>query len=346
MYSVGVVLFQIHFPGHPGGGPVPGAIQVPDGSDHELKDLITALLDVEPSKRPTASSALLHPYFRQCYIDRLVNMGELVEQNKKLEAVRALLYRARIELDKDHPHKLEVVRSPADGNRALVLAMLDKYALRVAPTELARPLTVTFKGEAGVDQGGLLTEAYTLFFEGVVADEVGLFETAADSGIAAAATSARNVDFQYAKLYLPRVGATDPTSIMRLRGFGRLIVKCFFDGRRITAHFAPSLFKYICGVDVSIQVCLAVTLYSLCVCSMQIHVSTHTYIDTRLGRQDLQQFDPQAGTSVRWLLSATGVRDLGLDFEELGEPQKGRVTDQNKTEFARLKAHHVLVGSR
>lgn len=34
--------------------------------------------------------------------------GELVEQNKKLEAVRALLYRARVELNWDEAVKLEV----------------------------------------------------------------------------------------------------------------------------------------------------------------------------------------------------------------------------------------------
>lgn len=104
------------------------------------------MVQVEPARRPTASNALLHPYFRQvarcpstppclsacvavspslsdpvwslvlccaawllqCYVDRLVTCGELVEQNKKLEAVRALLYRARVELNWDEAVKLEV----------------------------------------------------------------------------------------------------------------------------------------------------------------------------------------------------------------------------------------------
>jgi hypothetical protein len=40
----------------------------------------------------------------------------------------------------------------------------------------------------------------------------------------------------------------------RLVCVGGLMAKCFFDGRRLGSHFAPSLFRYIAGVDVSLQV--------------------------------------------------------------------------------------------
>jgi hypothetical protein len=59
-------------------------------------------------------------------------------------------------------------------------------------------LQVTFHGEAGVDQGGLLTEAYTLFFTTVVRREVGLFECPHDD--------AHQNDARARRFYLPVKG--------------------------------------------------------------------------------------------------------------------------------------------
>lgn len=64
-----------------------------------------------PSHRPCLTlcgPSCCAAWLLQCYVDRLVTCGELVEQNKKLEAVRALLYRARVELNWDEAVKLEV----------------------------------------------------------------------------------------------------------------------------------------------------------------------------------------------------------------------------------------------
>lgn len=59
---------------------------------------------------------------------------------------------------------------------------------------------VTFKGEAGVDQGGLLTETYTLFFTSVLRPDLGLFETAQD-------------DSKARLFYLPVHGASQPANL-------------------------------------------------------------------------------------------------------------------------------------
>ena len=47
--------------------------------------------------RPTAAAALMHPYFRSTFVERLLQEGEVVEQDRKLEAVRDLLHKVRQE---------------------------------------------------------------------------------------------------------------------------------------------------------------------------------------------------------------------------------------------------------
>lgn len=102
MYSFGVLLFFMHFPTAVA-GLVPGDPRIPSNNDAELTDLISRLLSISPSARPTAAAALQHPYFRSTFVERLVQDGEVVEQDRKLDAVRNLLYRARSENRCAHP---------------------------------------------------------------------------------------------------------------------------------------------------------------------------------------------------------------------------------------------------
>jgi hypothetical protein len=46
------------------------------------------------------------------------------------------------------------------------------------------------------------------------------------------------------------------------------------------------------------------------------------------------------------MLATKGARHLGLDFEDVGQPAKGRVTDQNKAEYVALKVRHLLIKPR
>lgn len=259
MYAIGVVLFRLHYPT---ANLIPGMLQFPQrqnnsiepsasADNEDLRNLLQALLHQDPVQRPTAANALLHPYFRRCYVDRLRDDGELVEQKKKLDAFRVLLSGVQQEVVGrwDSPIAIEVDRQ-SSGGIGVVDTMLD-YAMSVPEVELARPLKILFRGEAGVDNGGLLTEMYTLFFESVVAEEVGLFEASGPGGGSPGLPlSVREGDW----LYLPKAGQIDEYNQRRLKGFGRLVVKCLFDGRRIGGRFAPSLFKYIKGVKVDLQV--------------------------------------------------------------------------------------------
>ena len=90
----GVLLYCLHYDRDPG-SIIPGDLQIPAQSDTELASLIKSLTSLEPSDRPTAAQALLHPYFRRSYAERLEQEGEVVEQDRKLDAVRNMLQKAR-----------------------------------------------------------------------------------------------------------------------------------------------------------------------------------------------------------------------------------------------------------
>jgi hypothetical protein len=68
-------------------------------------------------------------------VDRLVTCGELVEQNKKLEAVRALLYRTKHEYHDDTPASIVVRRQKIDFQRVdrrdKVFTGIDAFRVRV-----------------------------------------------------------------------------------------------------------------------------------------------------------------------------------------------------------------------
>ena len=79
MYSFGVLLLWMHFP-KAFSSLIPGASPaIPASGDPEVSDLIRKLLVLKPAARPTAAAALMHPYFRGTYFERLVEEGEVVE---------------------------------------------------------------------------------------------------------------------------------------------------------------------------------------------------------------------------------------------------------------------------
>ncbi|CAM9354654.1 unnamed protein product [Ectocarpus sp. 6 AP-2014] len=282
-----------------------------------------------------------------------------------------------------------------------------------AGSALRRSLKITFQGEAGVDEGGILSEMYTLLFEAMMLPRFGLFENcdspppptakplgrrpakdpteksfaprfsgavagAAASGAAsvvddpddvgrfgaylepisgsveehaeeeeeeedddagsdddgdsfearreaersvvegAAASGAGGGEGRAVSVskMLPaaRPGGYSDAQLGRYRAIGRLMVKCLLEGRRIGSRLAPSVFKFITGTDTTLR--------------------------------DLQDFDSQSFESLKWMLANTGMRDMGFDFEDVGLPDKGPVTDGNKAEYVSAKARLILVGSR
>lgn len=113
------------------------------------------------------------------------------------------------------------------------------------------------------------------------------------------------------------------------------MAKCFFDGRRLGPYFAPSLFRFIAGVDVSLQVGQPAASQP----ARQSPAARRTWSVRLLTKscpcmsvppsspQDLLLYDPQTSTSLRWLLSTPGAKSLALDFEEVSKPRRPAWTE-------------------
>jgi serine/threonine protein kinase len=339
MFSLGCVLHCMHFPDHPTGA-IAGVnltivLKNAATSSHELADLLSVLLAVEPADRPSASSVLLHPYVNTCHVERLVEEGTLVRQSKKLEAARVLFRKVRDE-EKHSGRRVEkwtLRREPEH----LVPAVLD--GLEALHGESLRiPLRITFEGESGVDEGGILSEMLTVFFEAILVPELGLFETSSGDMAARGGGEGEEVTVDgsspaaLSSAYLPC--ARKVYTSQQLKHYeliGRAMVKCLLEGRRIGSHFAPSLFKFIAG--------------------------------SPPGLADMSAWDSQQATSLQWILAHSGTAQLFLHFEDLRNSprgavapprwqenralrKKGLITDNNKSDYVMEKIQQVLVESR
>jgi hypothetical protein len=368
MFGFGVLLHWLHLPDAP--APVAGLLALPPFLDANLRQLLESLLAVDPGARPSAADAMLHGYFTASFSDRLVASGDLLRQDDKLEAVRALVTQVK------HAHRHQVEKltvhryaDSADGGHAsvgahhrpdlpppsapgsagsegistsstsssvasssvggsvggsgglsdarLVRDVLLHFEARgtgvpgsdvpgsgVPAADAQRHarsrLRVTFAGEGGVDEGGLSTEMFRLFFDGLVAPDVGLFE--ARSG---------------GDLYLPKAGALTGAEATALTSVGRAVVKAFYEGKRVGSRFAPSFFKYLA------------------------HGAAFKHAKRLEPRalDDLKRYDPEMGASLEWVLTHGGADDLGLDFDELPGGEPCPVTDLNKADFVRRKVN-------
>ncbi|CAN0475363.1 unnamed protein product, partial [Ectocarpus sp. 12 AP-2014] len=88
------------------------------------------------------------------HVSRLQQDGALLEQTRKLEAVRVLFRTVRDEAKPSGPLKWTVKRD----SRYLVPSVMRLVQTDAAGSALRRALKITFQGEAGVDEGGILSE--------------------------------------------------------------------------------------------------------------------------------------------------------------------------------------------
>jgi hypothetical protein len=302
MFSFGVLLLFMHYPASltsliPGTPPI-----LPTSCDPELADLIRRLLVLNPSQRPTAAAVLMHPYFRGTFVERLMEEGEVVEQNRKLEAVRNLLHRVRSE---NHTN-LEKITVRRDNISDDVLS----YFMNMNLSTIRANIKVIFVGEVGVDEGGLLTEMFSAFFEDILSRTNDLFEFADSNDSYGAGEETRTTS----SVVLPRSTGLSELQLEKLRAFGRAMIKTLYEGRRIGSRLSASVFKFITG--------------------------------TAPDMRDLQFFDPATARSLQWMLATVGVDEFGMHFEAVDCPELGAVTDANKAKFVRLKIDKVLVQSR
>lgn len=349
MFSFGCLLYFMHFP-REFSQLIPSQVSFPRGAnvDADLCELISHLLAIDPTQRPTAATALTHAYFRATFVDRLMQEGEIVEQDRKLDAVRNLLSRTRA-ANRNVFDRVTV-------SRDTVVEDVLKFFQEVPVENLRKHLKVTFANEPGVDEGGLLTEMFNLFFDQVFRPSVGFFEDCNDSGGSAGGASSPLVPRPLVRGLMSSESSTDTAFVVdepsathnnnnnqrpsvsavsqtttegeiilpnqhlpaeqlsNLRAVGRAMVKALYEGRRIGNRLCPSVLKFFTGAAPTIL--------------------------------DLQLYDAQTAKSLRWLLTTVGVEDLGLHFEEVGQADLGLVTDANKAQYVRLKIQHILVDCR
>lgn len=327
MYSFGVLLYYMHFSQNIA-GLVPGDPRIPENNNIELTDLIRRLLSISPSARPTATSTLTHPYFRSTFVEKLMQDGEMVEQDRKLDAVRHLVYRVRGE-NRTNIERLVI-------NRQTLVGDLLTYFEEMPLGKMKACLRVTFANELGIDEGGLLSEMFAIFFDCIFQNE--LFE----SGDAVSRSSApvpHNSSFETSNsvkkmcssefesndfspfieycnnnIVLPAVNSDCPINLGKFKAFGRILVKALYEGRRVGSRLCPSVFKFITG--------------------------------TLPNMRDLHMYDPQTARSLQWILVTEKVEDFGLHFESVDAPNLGPVTDLNKTNFVSRKIRSIMVDRR
>ena len=307
MYSYGVLLLFMHYP-NLATSFIPGNLHLPLGCESELSDLIGRLLSINQSQRPTAAAALMHPYFRSTFIERLLQEGEFVAQDRKLEAVRDLLHRVRLE-NRTNIEKTTV-------SRENLTEILLQYFQDMPLEKMRASLKIIFTGEPGVDEGGLLTEMFTIFFESVFSGYGGLFEGSGERE--GGMKSDGNMDDSETKvinhIVLPSSIDISSDRMQKLRAFGRAMVKALYEGRRIGNRLCPSVFKFLSGTNPTMR--------------------------------DLQMYDHQTARSMQWTLATVGVEEYGMHFESVGESDMGYVNDSNKATFVKMKIENILVKSR
>lgn len=204
-------------------------------------------------------------------------------------------------------------------SRENVTDLVLTYFQNMPLDKMRASLKIIFVGEPGVDEGGLLTEMLTIFFESVLSGHGGLFQESGDTGAgigAGAMIGGGNESEMKVRndFVLPSAADVTPMRMGKLRAFGRAMVKALFEGRRIGNRLCPSVFKFLTG--------------------------------TAPAMRDLQMYDPQTARSLQWTLATAGVEQFGMHFESVGEPDKGPVNDTNKAMFVRAKIESIMVKSR
>jgi serine/threonine protein kinase/N-acetylneuraminic acid mutarotase len=364
MYSFGVLLTAIHFPDTVT-TIIPGSIVLPGQADPELSDLIKKLTQIDITTRPTAAQALLHPYFRRSFVERLQQEGEIVEQDRKLDAVRDMLRNARYE-NRNNIDRLHITRD------TLVETVL-KYFEEMTLDKMRCSLRIIFEGEPGVDEGGLLTEMFHLFFEEVLDPSKSLlFEGSAHAYSAArhsrqhSTSSTRDdnnnniydddddnygmdsVEVGSIPLHSRSMDSTESIDSDNINIIGHS-----YDGLASRSYDDKGEIKSINSVVLPVSKDISQATQSKLRAFGRIIVKA-LYEGRRIGGRlcvaifkfitnsaptirDLQLFDPQAAKSCEWILATENVDTFELHFESVNRPDLGNVNDSNKVDFVKMK---------
>jgi len=325
-----------------------GRVPIPPHDNEALRQLLGALLCVNPRQRLSANEALSFPYFTKSFVRGLYENKQILESDSKLHLLQ------------QHVRTLQEGRAAVSmrvRRASLVQDMVSIFAEMEGDT-IFFPINVRFIGEPGVDAGGLTSDLYTDFFNrlltgsemepagpmsplggGAVRRLPSGEEAAARASITEESSGERAEALGFGALFEAPAPEDTPLSgvaylpssknmdLHTYRMIGRIMVKSIIDGRPIPARFAPSFFKYMLGIEPSLR--------------------------------DMELYDRTLATSLQAVLLKP-VANLGIFFEPVspaGEEAGGAaeaeldlepvpVTDSNKLAYVQSRVHDTLVGCR
>jgi E3 ubiquitin-protein ligase HUWE1 len=178
-------------------------------------------------------------------------------------------------------------------------------------TEMRRRLAITFRGEEGIDAGGVTREWYGLMAREIFNPHYALFCPAGDS-----------LTFQ------PNpISSINEDHLDYFKFVGRLIGKAICDGHLLDAHFSRSFYKHILGIPVSPLDMEAI--------DPEYYKTLKFILDTPIEYLGLD------------LTFSAETNDFGKNeiVDLIPGGQEIEVTDENKGEYVRLIAHHRMTTS-
>lgn len=192
----------------------------------DIDELLRALLQHDPSRRPPAYECILHPYFRASAVEDLRAAGELQDSRARLTLARSMLDQTR----STHGWRTSTTRAAISRENLLNDGL--KLVAQLGESGFRGKLQITFRSagvqEQGIDAGGLLSDFYSQLWAKVVEK---LFQAGTTGG-------------GYLPKPFPEQAARQGWSMTVV---GRLLAKTIYDGRATGQPLGASLFKYLQG---------------------------------------------------------------------------------------------------
>ena len=282
------------------------------GGNERLADLIRCMLNRNPEHRPQANEILAHPYFVVPIVSDYVQNKNLVASDEKIQALRAFLHVIRA--SQRQPTLISISRQQIVAS---VCSVFDQFQ----EGELLRPLMVVFQGEQGIDEGALLSEMFTLFFQELVIKEKILVAKTSEDG---SESDGADASLEYGSEYT--ISNEPSISEQKLVSIGKALLKCIVENRPLPLRLNVSVLKYLVGVEPTMQ--------------------------------DLESFDKTMAHSLKRLMmmSKEDLEASDLDFSEFPVDfmvandatlsATTPVTTINVHRYVQLKIKYELVGKR
>jgi hypothetical protein len=286
------------------------------GGSERLASLLNQCLAKVPADRPTALQILSDPYFTVSLLKDLVENHQLIESNQKVEAFR--MYAHEVLSAPRNPTLMSVVRTQMVES---VTSILPQIVAQTSDALLA-PFFVVFRGESGIDEGGLTTEMFNCYFQQIVTHARALVSS--DSGEDSDTVDPEGA-FQPGKNYLPSSDPNIPSSVFNV--FGMMMLKALISKHPLPVSMSTAVFKYLVGGVVALV--------------------------------DLEEYDKVVVRNLRrmLLMGEDELKAMSLDFDEfdekwLAEFEGGAytkdtvVTRANVAQYVNCKVQWELIGRR